>query len=202
MIHRAITSIGMSTQVGFTQLSLTSFEALRFISILNYLSAEYRKSAHFTPSKHLQIELWTRCFDVNPHEWRFEILTGIVWLPCKLVIAAWASGCEANFTNAQPAKINRRRETVSKEVVRSEAKNCFHLFLFAENKKEHFFSFNSTRKWKLKTPKWLLPLCRYQQVAEAMCNSANLNVLSSRIRKKRISAVERRKIRKSQSIAL
>lgn len=33
MIRRAITSSGMTTQVGFTQLSLTSFGALRFISI-------------------------------------------------------------------------------------------------------------------------------------------------------------------------
>lgn len=32
------------------------------------------------------------------------LLTGIVELPCKLVIAAWASGCELNFTNAQPAR--------------------------------------------------------------------------------------------------
>lgn len=35
-------------------------------------------------------------------ETRLWELTGIVWLPCKLVIAAWASGCEPNFTNAQP----------------------------------------------------------------------------------------------------
>lgn len=32
------------------------------------------------------------------------VLTGIVWLPCRLVIADWASCCEPNLTKAQPAK--------------------------------------------------------------------------------------------------
>lgn len=35
-------------------------------------------------------------------------LTGIVWLPCKVLIAASASWCDESFTNAQPGK--RKRE--------------------------------------------------------------------------------------------
>ena len=29
-------------------------------------------------------------------------LTGMVWLPCKLLMAVWASACVLNFTKAQP----------------------------------------------------------------------------------------------------
>jgi hypothetical protein len=42
------------------------------------------------------------------------LLTGIVWLPCKLVIAAWASGCELNFTNAQPARRAKEERKLNK----------------------------------------------------------------------------------------
>lgn len=45
----------------------------------------------------------------------WEILTGIVWLPCKLVMAAWASWCEPNLTKAQPEKCTRNdRKLVAK----------------------------------------------------------------------------------------
>jgi hypothetical protein len=40
-------------------------------------------------------------------------LTGIVWLPCRLLIAAWASWCELNLTNAQPANKMDSAESVS-----------------------------------------------------------------------------------------
>lgn len=39
-----------------------------------------------------------------------ELLTGIVWLPCKALIAAWASACEEYFTNAHPRRGKRTLE--------------------------------------------------------------------------------------------
>lgn len=38
-----------------------------------------------------------------------ELLTGIVWLPCKALMAAWASACEEYFTNAHPGRGKRRK---------------------------------------------------------------------------------------------
>lgn len=32
------------------------------------------------------------------------VLTGMVWLPCRALIADWASACVENFTKAQPEK--------------------------------------------------------------------------------------------------
>lgn len=40
-------------------------------------------------------------------------LTGIVRLPCKLLMAAWASACPWNFTKAHPVKNNKGNETQS-----------------------------------------------------------------------------------------
>ncbi len=31
-----------------------------------------------------------------------SVLTGMVWLPCRALIADWASACVENFTKAQP----------------------------------------------------------------------------------------------------
>lgn len=55
----------------------------------------------FLLETHCFPSLWVYYFS---HYWMQLQLTGIVWLPCKLVIADWASCCEPNLTKAQPEK--------------------------------------------------------------------------------------------------
>lgn len=53
------------------------------------------------------------------------LLTGIVWLPCKLVIAVWASGCELNFTNAQPGMIKNKKNIRNRMKIAIHSANLF-----------------------------------------------------------------------------
>lgn len=46
---------------------------------------------------------------VHAHTRNYSVLTGIVWLPCSALMAAWASAWEEYFTNAQPKKTQRER---------------------------------------------------------------------------------------------
>lgn len=56
-------------------------------------------------------------------------LTGIVRLPCKLLMAAWASACPWNFTNAQPVIKKTKQNTLVKKVWFNEAE-VRDIFLF------------------------------------------------------------------------
>lgn len=59
---------------------------------------------------HKGCHLVCACFCVL-HVRERDVLTGMVWLPWRALIADWASVCVENLTKAQPGRKNRHRHT-------------------------------------------------------------------------------------------
>lgn len=95
----------------------------------------------------------------------FIPLTGIVWLPCKLVIAAWASWWEPNFTNAQPEKKRERKWYIN-----------FIVYFYLTSSSSSFL-----RKFRWDTPTTIL-LSFHSVLREyIVCRSTNSNTLSLKL---------------------
>lgn len=54
---------------------------------------------------------------------RYGVLTGIVWLPCSALMAAWASAWEEYFTNAQPKEKEKQGDSGENELGQIKTEN-------------------------------------------------------------------------------